>query len=43
MGVKIKKKGRQWYVFINYKGRRKAKKVGSREAARKLKGKLRRG
>ena len=37
MGVKIKKKGRQWYIFINYKGRRKAKKVGSREAAEKVK------
>ena len=37
MGVKIRKKGRYWYVFINYHGRRRAKKVGSREAAEKVK------
>jgi hypothetical protein len=37
MGVKMRKKGRQWYVFINFRGRRRAKKVGSREAAEKVK------
>src|ERR1700737_3692416 len=29
MGVKIKKRGGKWYVFVNYHGRRKAKCVGS--------------
>jgi hypothetical protein len=37
MGVRIRKKGRHWYVFISFKGRRKAKKVGSRESAEKVK------
>jgi len=37
MGVKMRKKGRHWYVFISFKGRRKAKKVGSRESAEKVK------
>ena len=30
MGVKIRKRGGKWYVFVNYHGRRKAKCVGSR-------------
>ena len=29
MGVKIRKRGSKWYVFVNYQGRRKAKCVGS--------------
>ena len=33
MGVKIRKRGGRWYVFVNYRGRRKSKCVGSREAA----------
>ena len=37
MGVTFRKKGRHWYVFINHCGQRKAKKVGSREAAEKVK------
>jgi integrase len=37
MGVKIKKRGGKWYVFVNYHGRRKAKCVGSsREVAEKV-------
>jgi len=37
MGVNIKKYKGSWYVFINHHGRRKAKKVGSREAAERVK------
>jgi len=37
MGVKIRKKGRYRYVFIDHHGQRKAKKVGTREAAEKVK------
>lgn len=34
MGVKIRKRGGKWYVFVNYHGRRKAKCVGaSRQVA----------
>ena len=29
MGVKIRKRGGKWYVFVNYHGRRKAKCLGS--------------
>ncbi len=37
MGVKIRKRGGTWYVFVNYHGRRKAKCVGSRrEVAEKV-------
>jgi hypothetical protein len=37
MGVKIKKRGGKWYVFVNYHGRRKAKCVGSsRDVAEKF-------
>src|SRR5260370_9155049 len=48
MGVKIKKRGGKWYIFVNYHGRRKAKCVGSsREVAeqvrRQLRGELRLG
>jgi len=37
MGVKAKKYKGAWYVFINHDGRRKAKCVGSRQAAEKVK------
>jgi integrase len=36
MGVKIKKRGSKWYVYVNYKGRRKNRCVGTREAAEKV-------
>ena len=37
MGVKIRKRGGKWYVFVNYHGRRKAKCVGtSRELAEQV-------
>jgi len=36
MGVKVRKHKGIWYVFIDHLGRRKAKKVGSREAAEKV-------
>jgi hypothetical protein len=29
MGVKIRKRGGKWYVFVDYQGRRKAKCIGS--------------
>jgi hypothetical protein len=37
MSVKVRKKGGTWWVFVNYHRRRKAKKVGSREAAERVK------
>src|SRR5437868_11725329 len=38
MGVKIRKRGENWYLFVNYRGRRKAKCVGSsRQVAEQLK------
>src|SRR5215468_1996383 len=41
MGVKIKKRGGKWYVFVNYHGRRKAKCVGSsREIAEQVRRQL---
>jgi integrase len=41
MGVKIKKRGGKWYVFVNYHGRRKAKCVGSsRDVAEKVRREL---
>jgi integrase len=41
MGVKIKKRGGKWYVFVNYHGRRKAKCVGSsREVAEQVRRQL---
>jgi integrase len=41
MGVKIRKRGGKWYVFVNYHGRRKAKCVGSsREVAEKVRREL---
>src|SRR5882762_1453992 len=41
MGVKIRKRGGKWYVFVNYHGRRKAKCVGSsREVAEQIRRQL---
>ena len=37
MSVKVRKRNNAWWVFINYHGRRKAKKVGTREAAENVK------
>jgi len=38
MGIKLKKRGCKWYVFVNYHGRRKAKCVGdSRSVAEQVK------
>src|SRR5215468_2034771 len=37
MGVRIRKRRGIWYVFVNYQGRRKAKCVGTRDAAEKVK------
>ncbi|HEV2418054.1 MAG TPA: hypothetical protein VGX94_09630 [Terriglobia bacterium] len=36
MGVKVRKYKGSWYVFINHQGHRKAKKIGSRIAAEKV-------
>ena len=41
MGVKIRKRGGKWYVFVNYHGRRRAKCVGtSRELAEQVRRQL---
>src|SRR5947207_951626 len=41
MGVKIRKRGGKWYVFVNHHGRRKAKCVGtSRELAEQVRRQL---
>ena len=41
MGVKIRKRGGKWYVFVNYHGRRKARCVGtSRQLAEQVKRQL---
>lgn len=37
MSVKVRKRNGAWWIFISYRGRRKAKKVGTREAAEKVK------
>lgn len=37
MGVTIRKRGKKWYVFVNYLGKRKAKCVGTRAAAEEVK------
>ena len=37
MGVKVRQKGGKWYVFIDHNGKRKAKAVGSKESAEKVK------
>ena len=40
MGVKIKKRGSKWYVYVNYHGQRKNRCVGTREAAEKVRREL---
>ena len=41
MGVKLRKRGSKWYVFVNYQGRRKAKCVGtSRQIAEQVRRQL---
>jgi integrase len=40
MGVKIRRRGRKWYVFVDYQGKRKAKCVGTRAAAEQVRQKL---
>jgi integrase len=40
MGVKIKKRKGGWWVFVNYHGRRKAKKVGTEKAAKEVAAKI---
>jgi len=40
MGVKLRKRGRKWYVFVDYKGKRKAKCVGTRQAAEEVRRQL---
>jgi integrase len=37
MGVRIRKDGDAWYVYINHHGQRKARRVGSKAAAEKVK------
>jgi integrase len=36
MGVKVRKCRKSWYIFVYHHGQRKAKRVGSREAAEKV-------
>ena len=40
MGVKIKKRGSKWYVYVNYHGQRRNRCVGTREAAEKVRREL---
>ncbi len=40
MGIKVRKKHGSWYVLIDYHGQRKARKVGSREAAEQVRREL---
>ncbi len=40
MGVKVRKSDGTWYVFIDFNGRRKAKKVGTRQAAEEVRREL---
>ena len=40
MGVKIKKRGSKWYVYVNFHGRRKNRAIGTREAAEKVRREL---
>ena len=36
MGVKIKKRGTKWYVYVDFHGKRKNRSVGTREAAERV-------
>ncbi len=40
MSVKIRKRGGKWYVFVNHDGHRKAKCVGTRQAAEEVRRQL---
>jgi integrase len=40
MGVRIRQKDGKWYVFINHRGRRKAKCIGDKRSAEEVKRKL---
>jgi integrase len=40
MGVRIRERDGAWWVFVNHKGRRRAKRVGSKDAAKELKTRL---
>ena len=40
MGVKIKKRGSKWYVYVYFQGRGKNRAVGTREAAEKVRREL---
>ena len=37
MGVKVRRRGTKWYVYVDYQGRRKAKCIGSRATAEQVK------
>ncbi len=43
MGVRVRQKDSSWWVFINHKGKRKAKKIGDRNAALEVARKLEAG
>jgi integrase len=40
VGVKVRKRGKKWYVVIDYHGRRKSKCVGTKKAAEEVKCKI---
>jgi integrase len=40
MATKVRQKNGKWWVFIDHKGKRKAKCVGDKRAAERLKAKL---
>ena len=40
MGVTIRKRRGRWYIFVTYRGRRKAKCVGTRQAAEEVRRQL---
>ena len=40
MGIKLKKRGTKWYVYVNHNGVRKAKCVGTRKAAEEVRRQL---
>ncbi len=35
MGVKYRERGGAWWIFVNHRGRRKAKRIGPGEAGKK--------
>ena len=40
MGVKLRKRAGKWYVFVDYRGKRKAKCIGTRRAAEEVRRQL---